>query len=317
MIPEITVARRAEQSWRTVLILTSYERKAEMKITDIFKEHSRTLSLEVFPPKTDAVYEKVETAVNEIAALKPDFMSVTYGAAGSTRKHTTAIASNIEKKGVTALAHLTCVNASEESLKTQVEDLAGAGIENILALRGDLPEGVESTEDWIFKHASELIPIIKKYGDFCIGGACYPEKHPEAANLKEDIDNIKRKVDAGCEFLTTQMFFDNNIFYNYLYRLREAGVSVPVVAGIMPVTNAKQMERIIKLSQAFIPRRYIALLDKFSEEPAALKQAAIAYATDQIIDLLANDIGHIHIYTMNKPDVAAKIQENLSEIFKS
>ena len=286
-----------------------------MKISTIFSQRSRTLSLEVFPPKTDAVYEKVETAVNEIAKQDPDFMSVTYGAAGSTRKYTTAIASNIEKNGVTALAHLTCVNASEDSIKIQVEELAKAGIENILALRGDLPEGMDSTDEWIYKHASDLITVIKKYGNFCIGGACYPEKHPEAPNLKTDIDNIRRKVDAGCEFLTTQMFFDNNIFYNYLYRLREAGVTVPVVAGIMPVTNAKQMERIIRLSQAFIPRRYVALLDKFSDEPEALKQAAIAYATDQIIDLLANDIGHIHIYTMNKPDVAAKIQENLSEIF--
>ena len=288
-----------------------------MKISEILKNNAATLSLEVFPPKTDAVYESVEASVNEIAELKPDFMSVTYGAAGSTRKYTTAIASNIEKKGVTALAHLTCVNASEESIKTQVEDLAKAGVENILALRGDLPDGVESTDDWIYRHASELIPVIKKYGNFCIGGACYPEKHPEASNLKTDIENIRHKVDAGCEFLTTQMFFDNNIFYNYLYRLREAGVTVPVVAGIMPVTNARQMQRIIKLSQAFIPRRYVALLDKFSGEPEALKQAAIAYATDQIIDLIANDIGHIHIYTMNKPDVAAKIQDNLSEIFKS
>ena len=286
-----------------------------MKISDILKKDVPTLSLEVFPPKTSDAYEKVEKAVGEIAALKPDFMSVTYGAAGSTRKYTTAIASNIEKKGVTALAHLTCVNASEETIKAQVEELKAAGVENILALRGDLPDGVLSTDDWIYRHASELITVIKKYGDFCIGGACYPEKHPEALNLKEDIENIKKKVGSGCDFLTTQMFFDNNIFYNYLYRLREAGVTVPVVAGIMPVTNARQMERIIKLSQAFIPRRYVALLDKFSDEPKALKQAAIAYATDQIIDLLANGIGHIHIYTMNKPDVAAKIQENLSEIF--
>ncbi|MCR5249382.1 MAG: methylenetetrahydrofolate reductase [NAD(P)H] [Lachnospiraceae bacterium] len=288
-----------------------------MKISEIFAKGGPTLSLEVFPPKTDDVYEKVEKATDEIAALKPDFMSVTYGAAGSTRKYTTAIASNVEKQGVTALAHLTCVNASEESIRQQVENLKEAGIQNILALRGDLPEGVESTEDWVFKHASELVSVIKKYGDFCVGGACYPEKHPEADTMAEDIANMKRKVEAGCEFLTTQMFFDNNIFYNYLYRLREAGVTVPVVAGIMPVTNAKQMTRIIKLSQAFIPRRYVALLDRFGHEPAALKQAAIAYATDQILDLLANGIEHIHIYTMNKPEVAAKIQENLSEIIPS
>ncbi|MCR4741005.1 MAG: methylenetetrahydrofolate reductase [NAD(P)H] [Lachnospiraceae bacterium] len=288
-----------------------------MKISEILNKNVPTLSLEVFPPKTDDKYESVEKSVNEIVELNPDFMSVTYGAAGSTRKYTTAIASNIEKHSVTALAHLTCVNASEETIRKQLGELKEAGIDNILALRGDLPEGVESTDDWVFKHANELTEVIKKYGDFCVGGACYPEKHPEAEHIKTDILNTKRKVDAGCEFLTTQMFFDNNIFYNYLYRLREAGVTVPVIAGIMPVTNAKQMERIIKLSQAFIPRRYVALLDRFSDEPAALKQAAIAYATDQILDLLANGIDHIHIYTMNKPDVAAKIQENLSEIIPS
>ena len=288
-----------------------------MKISEIFKSGQPTLSLEVFPPKTSEVFDSVEKATNSIAALKPDFMSVTYGAAGSTRTYTTAIASNIEKAGVTALAHLTCVNASRESIREQVEALKAAGIENILALRGDLPEGMESTEDWVYKHASEMIPVIREFGDFCIGGACYPEKHPEAADLKTDIANMKKKVDAGCEFLTTQMFFDNNLLYNYLYRLREGGVTVPVVAGIMPVTNAKQMARIIKLSQAFIPRRYVALLDRYSDNPAALKQAAIAYATDQIIDLLANGVDHIHVYTMNKPEVAAQIQQNLSEIIPS
>ena len=195
-----------------------------MKISEIFKSGQPTLSLEVFPPKTSEVYDSVEKATNEIAALKPDFMSVTYGAAGSTRTYTTAIASNIEKAGVTALAHLTCVNASKESIREQVEALKAAGIENILALRGDLPEGMESTDDWVYRHASELIPVIKEYGDFCIGGACYPEKHPEAVDLKTDIANMKKKVDAGCEFLTTQMFFDNNLLYNYLYRLREGGV---------------------------------------------------------------------------------------------
>lgn len=288
-----------------------------MKIIDILNSGQPTLSLEVFPPKTDDVYDTVEKATNEISALKPDFMSVTYGAGGSTRKYTTKIASNIEKSGVTALAHLTCVAASEESVKNQAQALKAAGIENILALRGDLPEGVTSTDDWEIQHASELITIIKKYGDFCIGGACYPEKHPESEDVKTDIEGIKKKVDAGCEFLTTQMFFDNNVFYNYLYRLREAGVYVPVIAGIMPVTNAKQMKRIIELSGAFIPRRYVALLDRFSHNPKALKQAAIAYATDQIIDLLANGIDHIHIYTMNKPDVAASIQANLSCIVPS
>lgn len=288
-----------------------------MKISDIYKDGHPTLSFEVFPPKTIDVYDSVVKATNEVAALKPDFMSVTYGAAGSTRKYTTDIAANIEKSGVTALAHLTCVNASEEKIKDQVESLKASGVENILALRGDLPEGVLSTDEWIYRHASELIPVIKKYGDFCIGCACYPEGHPESEDLKADIEGIKRKQEAGCEFLTTQMFFDNSLFFNYMYRLREAGVTLPVTAGIMPVTRAKQMERIIKLSQAFIPRRYVAILDRYGHDPEALKQAAIAYATDQIIDLLANGIEHIHIYTMNKADVAATLQHNLSSIIPS
>jgi len=288
-----------------------------MKISDILSNGSPTLSLEVFPPKTSDTFETVQAATDAIARLRPDFMSVTYGAAGTTRGFTTAIAHGIESAGVTALAHLTCVNASEETIRDQVQALKSAGVENILALRGDLPPGVTGTDDWVYRHASELIPVIRRYGDFCIGGACYPEKHPEASSLREDIDNMKRKVDAGCAFLTTQMFFDNNIFYNYLWRLRDAGVRVPVVAGIMPVTNARQMTRIIQLSQAFIPRRYTALLDRFAHDPEALKQAAIAYATDQIIDLIANGVDHIHIYTMNKPDVAAKLQDNLSTIIPS
>ena len=289
-----------------------------MRITDIINAEKPSLSFEVFPPKSSDGFENVEKATNAIAALKPDFMSVTYGAGGSTSKFTTEIASNVKKNyGVPALAHLTCVNATKESLDAQLETMKREGIENILALRGDLPQGVEDTSDWVYKHASELVPVIKSHGDFCIGGACYPEKHPEAANMKEDIENLKKKVDAGCEFLTTQMFFDNNIFYNYLYRIREAGIMVPIVAGIMPVTNAKQMERILKLSQAFIPRRFVSLLDKFSDNPAAMRQAGIAYATDQIIDLLANGINGIHIYTMNKPETAAKIQDNLSAIVPS
>ena len=288
-----------------------------MKIKDILKSNEPTLSFEVFPPKTSDLFESVNSATNSIADLKPDFMSVTYGAGGGTSKYTTEIAANVNNKGVPSLAHLTCVNATKESLDAQLENLKNNGIENILALRGDLPAGVESTEDWPYKHASDLIPVIKEHGDFCIGGACYPETHPEAANSREDIENIKIKVDAGCDFLTTQMFFDNNLFFNYLYKLRDKGIMVPVVAGIMPVTNVKQMARIHKLSQAYLPHRFVSLLDKFSDNPAAMKQAGIAYATDQIIDLIASGINNIHIYTMNKPETARKIQENLSEIIPS
>ena len=285
-----------------------------MKISEILATKRPTLSFEVFPPKTSDLYDGVETAVNAIADLKPDFMSVTYGAGGSTRGYTTEIATNVKNKGVTSLAHLTCVNATKQSIDEQLEILKKHGIENILALRGDLPQGTVGTDDWEYKHASELIPIIKAHGDFCIGGACYPEKHPESLTLNDDIKNIKKKVDAGCEFLTTQMFFDNSIFFNYLYRIREAGINVPVIAGIMPVTNVKQMARIYSLSQAYLPYRFVSLLDKFSDNPKAMRQAGIAYATDQIIDLIASGINNIHIYTMNKPENAKAIQDNLSEI---
>lgn len=288
-----------------------------MKISKILESKEPTLSFEVFPPKSSDGFENVEKATNAIAELKPDFMSVTYGAGGSTSKFTTEIATNLKNKGVNALAHLTCVNATKESLDAQLETFKEKGIQNILALRGDLPAGVESTDDWVYKHASDLIPVIKEHGDFCVGGACYPEIHPEAANSRDDIANLKIKVEAGCEFLTTQMFFDNSIFFNYLYKLRDAGIMVPVVAGIMPVTNVKQMARIHKLSQAYLPYRFVQLLDKFADNPAAMKQAGLAYATDQIIDLIASGINNIHIYTMNKPEIAMQLQNSLSDIIPS
>lgn len=288
-----------------------------MKISDILKSKEPTLSFEVFPPKTSDNFSVVKEATEAIADLKPDFMSVTYGAGGSTSKFTAEIAEDLEKKNVTALAHLTCVNATKDSIIAQLDSLKAKGVENILALRGDLPAGMESTDDWVYKHASDLIPVIKERGDFCIGGACYPEKHPEALNSWSDIEMLKRKVDAGCEFLTTQMFFDNNIFFNYLYKVRDAGITVPIVAGIMPVTNTKQMTRIYKLSQAYLPHRFVALLDKFADNPAAMRQAGLAYATDQIIDLIASGINNIHVYTMNKPQTAKELQDNLSEIIPS
>lgn len=288
-----------------------------MKISEILKSNKPTLSFEVFPPKTSASLESIKDATAQIAELKPDFMSVTYGAAGGARQYSAEIAKHVQSHGAAAIAHITCVGADPESLKAQLRTLKEYGIENVLALRGDLPEGVSDTSGWTFKHASDLAEAVKAFGGFCIGGACYPEKHPESASVEKDIDCMKLKQDAGCEFFTTQMFFDNEIFYRYLYKLRSKGVTVPVIAGIMPVTNAKQMERIISLSQAFIPRSYVSILDKYADKPEALKQASIAYTTAQIIDLLANGINNIHIYAMNKPDVARTIQENLSEIVPS
>ena len=284
-----------------------------MKIRDILAAGKPTLSFEVFPPKTADNYESVERAALEIARIQPAFMSVTYGAGGGTSEYTVKIASTIQNQGnVTPLAHLTCVSSTKERVRELLGELNASGIENILALRGDIPEGGPMAFD--YQYASQLIADIKEYGDFCIGGACYPEGHVESSNKTEDILHLKEKVDAGCDFLTTQMFFDNNILYNFLYRIREKGITVPVIAGIMPVTNAKQIARICRMSGTYLPARFKAIVDRFGDNPAAMKQAGIAYATEQIIDLIANGVNGIHVYSMNKPDVAARIQESLSQI---
>ena len=289
-----------------------------MKLTELFGKEKLTLSFEVFPPKTDTAFASVKEATEKIAQLKPAFMSVTYGAGGGTSRYTLDIAENIKRHyGVPTLAHLTCVSSTRETVKERIADMKAKGIENVMALRGDLtPEMMDADRSqWHYRHAVELIRDIKESGaDFCIGGACYPEIHPESANQKEDIRYLKEKVDAGCEFLTTQMFFDNHLLYNFLYKIREAGITVPVIPGVMPITNANQVDRAVKLSGSFMPQRFKSLVDKFGSSPAAMKQAGIAYATDQIIDLFANGITNVHVYSMNKPDVAEKILSNLSDI---
>lgn len=289
-----------------------------MKVIDLIKSEKLSLSFEVFPPKTEAGFESVKKATEEIAKLQPAFMSVTYGAGGGTSRYTLDIAKNIkESYGVPVLEHLTCVSSSRETVRQRIEEMKEAGIGNVMALRGDIPAELEGADrsNWDYQHATELIAELKEANpEFCIGGACYPEIHPESVNQKEDIFYLKEKVDAGCDFLTTQMFFDNNLFYNFLYKVREAGITVPIVPGIMPITNAKQVAKSIELSGSFVPQRFKSLVDKFGNDPAAMKQAGIAYATDQIIDLYANGITNVHVYTMNKPDVAKKIQDNLSDI---
>ena len=291
-----------------------------MKLSELLNNDKLSLSFEVFPPKTDTAFDSVKHATEEIAKLSPSFVSVTYGAGGGTSKYTLDIAKNInEQYGVPTLAHLTCVSSSKETVRDKIREIKEAGIQNIMALRGDLTPELENSDrsKWAYHHAVELVRDIKEIdADFCIGGACYPEIHPESENQKEDIKHLKEKVDAGCSFLTTQMFFDNNLLYNFLYKIREAGITVPVIPGIMPITNANQVERAIKLSGSFMPQRFKSLVDKFGHSPEAMKQAGIAYATDQIIDLFANGITNVHVYSMNKPDVAGKIQNNLSEIIK-
>ena len=289
-----------------------------MKLTEIFEKGTPHLSFEVFPPKTTTAFESVKHATEEIAKLKPSFMSVTYGAGGGTSQYTLDIAKNIKAQyGVPTLAHLTCVSSTQETVHNMIDRIKEAGIQNIMALRGDIPSDrlEEDRTNWTYHHAIDLIRELKESGnDFCIGGACYPEIHPESIDQKTDIKYLKEKVDAGCDFLTTQMFFDNNLLYNFLYKIREAGITVPIIPGIMPITNANQVARSIKLSGSFMPQRFKSLVDKFGDNPEAMKQAGIAYATDQIIDLYANGITNVHVYSMNKPDVAEKIQSNLSAI---
>ena len=286
-----------------------------MKIIDKLNQDKVTLSFEVFPPKTSDTYETVAKATQEIAALRPDFMSVTYGAGGGTSDYTVGIAAGIrEQYGVDVLAHLTCASSTRDHVARVLAQLKEKGIQNVLALRGDIPEGGAPAHD--YQYAAQLVRDIRAQGDFCVGGACYPEGHPESPTKSADIDHLKAKVEAGCQFLTTQMFFDNNILYNFLYRIREKGITVPVVAGIMPVTNGRQIARICKLSGTYLPQRFKAIVDKFGDNPAAMRQAGVAYAAEQIIDLLANGVEHIHIYSMNKPEIASSIQSSLSEVLK-
>lgn len=287
-----------------------------MKIIDLLNEDKVTLSFEVFPPKTSGRYENVLKAAEKIASLNPNFMSVTYGAGGGTSAHTVALAKDIhEKYGVEVMAHLTCVSSTIEHVESMVEQFKENGIENIMALRGDIPSDGKVGED--YQYACQLIKELKAKGDFCIGAACYPEGHVESPSIKEDIQHLKEKVEAGADFLTTQMFFDNNVFYNFLYKIKEAGIDVPVVAGIMPITNAKQVSRAVQMSgTSIIPYHFKMMVDAFGDNPEIMKQAGIIYASEQIIDLIANGVKHIHVYTMNKPDVAEGIMNNLSELLK-
>ncbi len=284
-----------------------------MKIIDLLNR-GITVSCELFPPKKQSELSDYHRIVAEMAKVRPSFMSVTYGASGGTSDYTVDIANEVQNRnGVPALAHLTCLSSNKQKVSSVLEQLKAHGIENVLALRGDRVEGVTPPDDR-YEHASDLVSAVLQMGDFCVGGACYPEGHPESPSLRQDIAYLRRKVDAGVSFLTSQMFFDNTIFYRYLLELYRAGIDVPVIAGIMPVTHAKQVLRICALSGTVLPQRFRMIVERFGDDPAAMRQAGIAYATDQIIDLLANGVKHIHIYTMNRPQIAARIFENLSSI---
>ncbi len=287
-----------------------------MKISEILSKDEITISCEMFPPKKGTQLQNYKDTAAKMAAIQPSWLSCTYGATGGTSDYTVEIADTINSCGVTALAHLTCASSSKEKVRSVIAQLQERGIENILALRGDIPENVDFPLPNQFHHAIELIEEIKASGgDFCIGGACYPEGHPEAASIEEDLDHLKEKVDAGVSFLTTQLFYDNNIYYNFMYKVLKRRIDVPVVAGIMPITNASQIKKAGSLSGSMVPPKFIRIVERFADDPKAMKQAGIAYATEQIIDLIANGVNHIHIYSMNKPDVAGAIMDNLSDIF--
>lgn len=284
-----------------------------MKISEILSKSSPSVSFEIFPPRENAAFEPVVDVVRQLSERRPSFMSVTYGAAGSANVNTLAIAKTVQECGVTALAHLTCIASTREKIGEELAALKAAGVENILALRGDRPAG-ETAVKGDYAYASDLVAEIRRTGDFCIGGACYPECHPECGHIVDDIANIKRKVDAGVDFLTTQMFFDNNVYFHYLSRLRSAGVTVPVIAGIMPVTNGRQIARICALSGTYLPPRFRSIVDRFGDDPDQMLDAGIAYATEQIVDLFANGVNAVHVYTMNKPVVAERITANLGSM---
>lgn len=283
-----------------------------MRISSILSDGKVHLSCEVFPPKRFDGIAQVAEVAREIAGLKPSFMSVTYGAAGSTPGHTLAIAQAVQESGVTPLCHLTCVQSNRDHVRQVLTDLKNADMKNVLALRGDLPKDGPVMHD--FTYASELVEFIHTQGDFCVGAACYPEGHPECGSRQQDMDNLRRKVDAGVDFLTTQMFFDNSLLYNFLFRAQRAGIHIPVVAGIMPICDPKQVKRAVQLSGSIMPPRFAAIADRFANDPAAMTQAGIAFATEQIVDLVANGVENIHLYTMNKPWIARAIMSNLSSI---
>lgn len=286
-----------------------------MKVSELLKSDKVTISVELFPPKKGSQLENYKAIVGQMAELKPSYISCTYGATGGTSDYTVEIADTINSYGIPAIAHLTCASSTKEKVQSVIKELKDRKIENILALRGDIPEDADFPLPDQYHHAIELIGEIKEIGDFCIGGACYPEGHPEAATMEEDLQHLKEKVEAGCDYLTTQMFFDNNIYYRFLYKALAKGINVPVVPGIMPVTNAAQVKRTISLTGNLVPAKFLSIVDRFGSNPEAMKQAGIAYATEQIIDLIANGVNHIHIYSMNKPDVAGAIMDNLSEIY--
>ncbi|MCF2627866.1 MULTISPECIES: methylenetetrahydrofolate reductase [NAD(P)H] [Fusobacterium] len=286
-----------------------------MKIKELFKQKQPTISFEVFPPNKIYTLEKVYEVIDELSLLKPDFMSVTYGAGGSTRRNTVDIASKIKNiNNIEALAHLTCIGATKKEIDEILKDLNKNNIENIMALRGDIPQECEN-KIGEFSHANDLIKYIKEYGDFSIGGAFYPEGHQETNDLL-DLFNLKTKVDSGTDFLISQIFFENEKFYEFKEKLGKLNIKTPLIAGVMPITNGKQIRRITSMCGCSIPEKLKKILDRYEDNPIAMREAGIAYAMEQIIELISDDIAGIHIYTMNRVEASKKIMENIGNILR-
>ena len=284
-----------------------------MKLKEIYSnKENLKISFEVFPPKETDKYKALYSELENLKKHNPAFISLTWGAGGNNNNSTELI-KTLKNTGFEIMPHFTCVSSSKKFVGEHLTKLKELNIENILALRGDLPEDI-SKRCTDFNYANELVEYIKHNSDLSIGVAGYPEGHIECAHKSDDIHFLKEKVDAGCDFLTTQMFFDNNIFYNFLYRVKDVGINVPIVPGIMPITTAKQLSRSVQLSGTSVPERFKAIVDHFGDDPVAMRQAGIIYATEQIIDLIANGITHVHVYSMNKPDVASDILYNLKGI---
>ena len=287
-----------------------------MRIPELFKRGKTVYSFEIFPPKRDSAIDSVYSTLDDLAELKPDFISVTYGAGGSAANNITAkLASLIKDKyHLNSIAHLTCVNSTKADIDLIIKDFEERGIENVLAMRGDINPDIPPKKD--FAHASDLISYMKERSSISISGACYPEGHIESDNLDQDIENLKIKIDAGAEHLISQLFFDNSAFYNFLEKARKAGINVPIEAGIMPCVNAKQIKRMVGLCGASLPHKFTKMIARYENNPEAMRDAGIAYAVDQIVDLAANGVDGIHLYTMNNPYIARKITESVNNVVR-
>ena len=283
-----------------------------MSIKDLFSQKT-VFSFEVFPPKKTSSIDVIYDTLDQLHDLKPDFISVTFSAGGSSNNALACdIASKIKESGVTPVMHLPCINYTKEEIRATVEELKRRGIENVLALRGDINPNIPPKSD--FRYASDLIAYLKILGHFDIAGACYPECHPDCDSIEQDIENLKKKVDAGAEHLITQLFFDNDSFYSFQEKVAAAGINVPIEAGIMPVVNKNQIERMVTTCGASLPRKFVKIMQRYEHNPEALRDAGIAYAINQIVDLAASGVDGIHLYTMNNAYVARKISEAVSGI---